>query len=148
MCVGHVFAKHLTQVLSFISHKASFCFGNCKRQLNCFGFSFNNFVSCFSIFPDKKFEAPAWKKIHLLRTADDVRIRTTVNIQKISDTLKNCCNCPKVWTMWFKHTAMHPEDGDRMAIYVDPDQTAPGADWSGSTLFAQTCLPENLGSLG
>ena len=31
---------------------------------------------------------------------------------------------------------------------VDPDQTAPlGAVWSGSALFAQTCLSENLGSL-
>ena len=34
-----------------------------------------------------------------------------------------------------------------MANSVDPDQTAPwGAVWSGSTLFAQTCLSENLGS--
>ena len=31
---------------------------------------------------------------------------------------------------------------------VDPDQTAPlGAVWSGSTLFAQTCLSENLGTI-
>ena len=31
---------------------------------------------------------------------------------------------------------------------VDPDQTAPlGAVWSGSALFAQACLSENLGSL-
>ena len=31
---------------------------------------------------------------------------------------------------------------------VDPDQTAPlGAVWSGSALFAQTYLSENLGSL-
>ena len=30
-----------------------------------------------------------------------------------------------------------------MANSVDPDQTAPlGAVWSGSTLFAQTCLSE------
>ena len=34
-----------------------------------------------------------------------------------------------------------------MANSVDPDQTAPlGAVWSGSTLFAQTYLSENLGS--
>ena len=37
---------------------------------------------------------------------------------------------------------MCPKDVDRIANSVDPDQTAPG-----STLFAQTCLPENLGSL-
>ena len=39
-----------------------------------------------------------------------------------------------------------------MADSVDPDQTAPliwvrEAVWSGSTLFAQTCVSENLGSL-
>ena len=35
-----------------------------------------------------------------------------------------------------------------MANSVDPDQTAPlGAVWSGSALFAQTFLSENLGSL-
>ena len=35
-----------------------------------------------------------------------------------------------------------------MANSVDPDQTAPlGAVWSGSALFAQVCLSENLGSL-
>ena len=43
---------------------------------------------------------------------------------------------------------MGPNDADRMANSVDPDQTAPlGAVWSGSALFAQTCLSENLGSL-
>ena len=35
-----------------------------------------------------------------------------------------------------------------MANSVNPDQTARlGAVWSGSTLFAQTCLSENLGTL-
>ena len=43
---------------------------------------------------------------------------------------------------------MGPKDADRMANSVDPDQTAPlGAVWFGSTLFAQTCLSENLVSL-
>ena len=42
---------------------------------------------------------------------------------------------------------MRPKDVDRMANSVDPDQTAPQAVWSGSTLFAQTGLSENLGSL-
>ena len=32
-----------------------------------------------------------------------------------------------------------------MANSVDPDQTAA---WSGSTLFAQTCLAENLETFG
>ena len=43
---------------------------------------------------------------------------------------------------------MSPNDADGMASSVDPDQTAPlGAVWSGSALFAQTYLSENLGSL-
>ena len=40
---------------------------------------------------------------------------------------------------------MHPKDADRMANSVEPDQT--GAVWTGSTLFAQACLSENLGPL-
>ena len=43
---------------------------------------------------------------------------------------------------------MRPKDADRIANSVDPDQTALlGAVWSGSTLFAQAYLSENLGSL-
>ena len=43
---------------------------------------------------------------------------------------------------------MSPNDADGMANSVDPDQTAPlGAVWSGSALFAKTCLSENLGKL-
>ena len=38
---------------------------------------------------------------------------------------------------------MSPNDADGMANNVDPDQTAPL--WSGSALFAQTYLSENLG---
>ena len=42
---------------------------------------------------------------------------------------------------------MSPQEADRMANNVDPDQTAPslGAVWSGSTLFAQAYLSNNLG---
>ena len=43
---------------------------------------------------------------------------------------------------------MSQNDADGTANSVDPDQTAPlGAVWSGSALFAQACLSENLGSL-
>ena len=43
---------------------------------------------------------------------------------------------------------MCPKDVDGIANSVDPDQTAPlGAVWSGSTLFAQTYLSENLGTI-
>ena len=67
---------------------------------------------------------------------------------KYSDTRKHCCNHPKILTKWLYHRVLHPKDADGMANSVDPDQTAPlGAVWSGSTLFAQACLSENLGSL-
>ena len=42
---------------------------------------------------------------------------------------------------------MRPIDADGMANGVDPDRTAPlEAVWSGSALFAQTYLSQNLGS--
>ena len=49
--------------------------------------------------------------------------------------------------MWLYHRVLSPNDADRMANSVDPDQTAPRAVWSGSALFAQVYLSENLGSL-
>ena len=66
---------------------------------------------------------------------------------KYSDTQSICCYHSKIWTMWLYHREMSPKDAEGMANSVDPDQTAPLADWSGSALFAQTCLSENLGSL-
>ena len=43
---------------------------------------------------------------------------------------------------------MQPKDAEGTANSVDPDQTAPlGTVWSGSALFAKTCLSENLGKL-
>ena len=67
---------------------------------------------------------------------------------KYSDTQKVCCNNSKIWTKWHYHRVMSPNDADGMANSVDPDQTVPlGAVWSGSTLFAQTCLSGNLGTL-
>ena len=43
---------------------------------------------------------------------------------------------------------MHPEDAAGIANSIEPDQTAPvGAVRSGSALFAQAYLSENLGSL-
>ena len=50
--------------------------------------------------------------------------------------------------MCLYHRVMSPNDADGMANSVDPDQTDPlGAVWSGSALFAQAYLSENLGSL-
>ena len=47
--------------------------------------------------------------------------------------------------MWLYHRVMSPNNADGIANSVDPDQTAV---WSGSALFAQAYLSENLGSLG
>ena len=72
----------------------------------------------------------------------------TIKIIKNSDTWKFCWNHPKIWTKRLYHRVMYPKDADGMANSVDSDQTAPsGALWSGCTLFAQTDLSENLGSL-
>ena len=45
--------------------------------------------------------------------------------------------------MWLYHRVMSLNDADRMANSVDPQ----GAVRSGSALFAQAYLSENLGSL-
>ena len=43
---------------------------------------------------------------------------------------------------------MHPKDAEGIANSEDHDQIATlGSVWSGSALFAQTFLSENLGSL-
>ena len=66
-----------------------------------------------------------------------------INIKfwKILDT-KNWYNFPKIGTASFYHTLTCSKDADLVTYSVDPDQTAPEgrAVWSGSTLFAQTCL--------
>ena len=49
--------------------------------------------------------------------------------------------------MWPYHRVMSPNDAEGMVNSVDPNQTPLGAVWSGSALFAQTRLSENLGSL-
>ena len=61
------------------------------------------------------------------------------------DKQKNSCNYPKFGTVLFYYRVMGPKDADRMAIGVDSDQTNPLG--SGSSLFAHTCLSDNLGSL-
>ena len=50
--------------------------------------------------------------------------------------------------MLLHRRVMCPYNANGMANSVDPDQTAPlGAVWSGSAMFAQAYLSENLGSL-
>ena len=72
----------------------------------------------------------------------------TVNFLNIRTPKKIYSSHSKIWTMWLYNTVMGPNDADGMANSVDPGQTAPlGAVWSGSALFAQAYLSENLGSL-
>ena len=74
-------------------------------------------------------------------------IQATMNFLNIR-TSKKFIVITKIWTMWLYHRVMSPNDAVGMANSVDPDQTAPlGAVWSGSALFAQAYLSENLGLL-
>ena len=67
---------------------------------------------------------------------------------KYSDTQNICCNHPKSWTRWLYLIVMRPKDAEGIGNSVEPDQAAPlGAVWSGSALFAQAYVSENLGSL-
>ena len=53
------------------------------------------------------------------------------NLDQLNKNPKNCCNYPKIWTMSLFHRVMSPNDADRMANSVDPDQTVPlRAVWS------------------
>ena len=57
-----------------------------------------------------------------------------------------CCKHSKNQTKRFNHGLIPLDDKNGIANSEDPDQTAPlGAVWSGSALFAQTYLSENLG---
>ena len=91
-------------------------------------------VSIFSIIQ-------VWLKLQAMR------IWIYRKFPKYSDNQKICFNHFKIWTMWLHHRVMSPIHADGMANSVDPDQTALGAVWSGSALFAQAYLSENLGSL-
>ena len=69
-------------------------------------------------------------------------------VPKFSDARKLYCNYPKIGKKRLYHRVMHTKNADSIENSEDPDQTAPlGAVWSGSALFAQTNLSENLGSL-
>ena len=63
-------------------------------------------------------------------------------VPKFSDTRNLCCNLPKRRTKRPNLKVFCQNDANGTANSSDPDQTR-----SGSALFAQTCLSENLGSL-
>ena len=76
------------------------------------------------------------------------KLQDAINFLNIRTAQNICGNHPKIWTMLLYHRVMSPNNAGRMANSADPDQTVPrGAVWSGSALFAQACLSENLGSL-
>ena len=73
---------------------------------------------------------------------------TTVNFLNIRTPRKFVVITLKFWTMLLYLRVTCPNDAYGMANSVDLDQTASlGAVWSGSALFAQAYLSENLGSL-
>ena len=79
---------------------------------------------------------------------ENVSLVNYCKFPKYSETQKIYCNHSKIWIMWLYHRVMSPNDADGMANSMDPNQTAPlGTVWSGSALFAQAYLSENLGSL-
>ena len=59
---------------------------------------------------------------------------------KYSDTQKNCCNHSKNWAMLLFHRVMSPNNADRMANSVDPDQTTP----LGATRSSLICTRSSL----
>ena len=81
-----------------------------------------------------------WSSSDILISHDpEYRVKVTETyyrkFPKYSHTQKICCNHSKIWTRWLYHRVMSPNDADG------------GAVWSGSTLFAQAYLSENLASL-
>ena len=70
----------------------------------------------------------------------ELKSQNTVKILKFRTPKKIWCNHPKSWTRWLFLRIMHPKDAAGIANSV-------GAVWSGSALFAQTCLSVNLGTL-
>ena len=75
-------------------------------------------------------------------------IFTYRKVPKFLDARKLCCNLTKIQTNRPNLRLFHQKDADGIANSENPDKTVPlGAVLSGSALFAQTYLSENLGSL-
>ena len=48
-----------------------------------------------------------------------------LKVPKFSDTIKLCCNLPKIQTKRPNFRVFHQKDANRIANSEDPDQTAP-----------------------
>ena len=59
------------------------------------------------------------------RITAKVRLFSYRKVPKYSDTLKICCNHPKIQKERFYHRVMHSKVADSIANSEDPDQTAP-----------------------
>ena len=69
-------------------------------------------------------------------------------VLKFLDAKKSCCNLPKIETKEQNSRVFRQKGVNGIANSEDPDQTAPlGAVWSGSALYAQTCLFINQGTV-
>ena len=68
------------------------------------------------------------------------KVYSYCKIAKFLDTRKHCCNLPKIQAKMPNLREFHQKGANGTANSEDPDQT-------GSVLFVQTYLSENLGSL-
>ena len=76
------------------------------------------------------------------------RIKMYRKDPKFWDAINFCCKLPKIQTKRSNQGVIPLNNADGIANSEDTDQTASlGAVWSGSALFAQTYLSENLGSI-
>ena len=87
-----------------------------------------------------------------IRASDQIRQESvcfskeaTVKSLNFRTPKKLCCNLPKIQTKKPNLSVFCQNDANGIANSEDPDQTAPRG--SGSALFAQNYLSENLGSL-
>ena len=79
---------------------------------------------------------------------DGLKKRRYRKVPKFSDARKLFCNLSKIQTKRPNLRVFCQKDANGIANSEDPVKTAPlGAVSSGSALFAQTYLSENLGSL-
>ena len=90
-----------------------------------------------------------WGDTDITASKNDMLVtndRHTVKFINFLDAKQLCCNLPKIQTKRPNLWVFRQKYANGIANSEDPDQTAPlGA--SGSALFAQTYLSENLGSL-
>ena len=115
------------------------CRGGNYKNLEKLKGSLMKYLNNFEFFNSEGEETKKW--VYFFGSQNWTMIsNSTINFLNIWTPKKFVLITPK-FEMWLYHS---PNDADRMANSVDPDQTGV---WSGSALFAQAYLSENLGSL-